>query len=377
MKLTTWNIEHFSRPLSNMSSNINKERLKNISNEILNINPDVLCVTEAPGDLTKLREWIDLPIKDGGLNGIYTIPTIDGTDDILNENPLDVRNALKKLYAMQGTKKTGNQWIWFLVKKNLINSGIKASIQNPSVWQGMTGVKKWFVRYWGKNEVKRANHWRHPQTLVLTLQSGITIEIIGAHLKSKINLNSSFDSNGNLRKSYVDEALRARIKLATEANDIRQYIEQRFRQEPNPRIIVCGDLNDGFGKEFFERQFLFFDLISNIQGNIFRAEQFMNHALFDYKEELRWSTEFPDDIEVWARQNYKGYKTINTGVDSAKKQLIDHILFTQAFVNDGINPKINPKAGKVEHTIHEKINASLSKTRQTSDHRPISVEIEI
>lgn len=377
MKLTTWNIEHLSRPLANMSLAINKERLKNISNEILNINPDVLCLIEAPGNLIKLRKWINLPTKDGGLDGIYTISTIDGTEEILNNNPSDVRNALKNLYAMQGSKTTGNQWIWFLVKKSLINSGISATVQNPAVWQGMTGVKKWSVHYWGKNETKQANHWRHPQTLILKLQNGITIEVIGAHLKSKINRKSPFETNGKLSDNYIDEALRARIKLATEANDIRQYIEQRFRQEPDPRIIVCGDLNDGVGKEFFERQFLFFDLISNIQGNVFRAGQFMNHALFDYKEELRWSTEFNDRIELWARQNHKDYKMIDTGVDSAKKQLIDHILFTQAFVNGSGNPKINPKAGKVEHTIHEKINAGLSKTRRTSDHRPISVKIEL
>lgn len=377
MKLTTWNIEHLSRPLSNLLLEDNAERLQNISKEILDINPDVLCINEAPGNLVQMREWINLPIADGGLNGIYTIPTIEGTDQILNDSPADVRDALKKLYGMSGTRITGNQWIWFLVKKTVLNSGIEAFVQNPQVWQGMTEVKKWSVHYWGKNETKQAYHWRHPQTLVLKLQDGMTIEIIGAHLKSKINKKSPFDAEGKLQDKYIDEALRARIKLATEANDIRQYIEQRFRQEPNPRIIVCGDLNDGVGKEFFERQFLFFDLTSNIQGSVFRANQFLNHALFDYKEELRWSTAFRDRIEIWARKNFSEYKMIDTGVDSSRKQLIDHILFTQAFVNENETPKINPNSGKVEHTIHEKINAGLSKAKRTSDHRPVSVDIEL
>ena len=38
---------------------------------------------------------------------------------------------------------------------------------------------------------------------------------------------------------------------------------------------------------------------------------------------------------------------------------------------------INPNAGMVEHTIHEKINANLKKSLKTSDHRPVSVEIEL
>ncbi len=375
MKLTTWNIEHFAKPIADPNDPEYQERLTYISDEIIRIDPDVLCLIEAPGDLVALRNWINLPIAQGGLNGAYTIATINGTDTILNNNPANIRDALKDLYSMKGTDLTGNQWIWFLVKNQLFNN-TNAFIQDPGIWHGMTGQKKWSVNYWGNYDSKRANHWRHPQILVMDI-GGIMVEIIGVHLKSKINRKSAFDDNDNLKPTYVDEALRARVKLATEANDVRQYIEQRFQQESEPRIIVCGDMNDGPGKKFFERQYLFFDLISNIQGDIFLASRFLNHALFDYTEHLRWTTEFRDRIEIWARENMDMYNTQTNVIDNARKQLIDHILFTQAFVNGSGTPRINPNAGLVEHTIHEKINANLKNALKTSDHRPVSVEIEI
>jgi hypothetical protein len=45
-------------------------------------------------------------------------------------------------------------------------------------------------------------------------------------------------------------------------------IDHRFQQEPAPVLFLLGDLNDGPGKEFFERPFLFFDLLNNVQGDV-------------------------------------------------------------------------------------------------------------
>jgi hypothetical protein len=97
--------------------------------------------------------------------------------------------------------------------------------------------------------------------------------------------------------------------------------------------------------------------LSNLQGNVFFAKQFLNHCLFDYDDQLRWSTDFRDPIEPELRL-----------------QLIDHILFTQSLVRKNDFPRIEPGSGLVEHTIHETINAILP-GEDISDHRPISVVI--
>jgi hypothetical protein len=206
---------------------------------------------------------------------------------------------------------------------------------------------------------------------------GIEMEFIGAHLKSKINRKKAFDDQGAMLPTYIDEALRARVYLTSEAYDIRRYIERRFEQVMNPRIFVCGDMNDGPGRKYFEREFLHFDLISNIQGDVFFARRFLNHALFDFDEGIRWTTQFKDKIEEWARQLPGAEALPAEPVDATQYQLLDHILFTQPLVGESASPRVKDHAGLIEHTIHQRINAMLTKSNQTSDHTPVSVNIEV
>jgi endonuclease/exonuclease/phosphatase family metal-dependent hydrolase len=374
MKLTTWNIEHLARPIADLTVPDNLERLKRISLEILEIDPDILCILEAPPNPLDIQKWLDLPIPSGGLNGLYKVIMIPGTEAIIKANPNNPRKAIQQLYAMEGTDSTGSQWIWFICKTSIVQA-FAPTIQEPAIWYGLTGQKNWPVNHWGNLKPQKGGHWRHPQTLVLSIGS-YKVEIIGVHLKSKINKKKYLDSSGELARDYIEEGLRSRVKLATEAYDVRMYIEKRFQQEANPYIIVCGDLNDGPGREFFERQYLFFDLVSNIQGEVLFASRFLNHALFDFKEDLRWSSEFHDRFEIWAQNEFPNYNLPVLPVDPTRKQLIDHILFTQAFVDKvSPGPKVKANAGLIEHTIHEKINASQPKKFGTSDHRPVSVRI--
>lgn len=349
LKVTTWNIKHFSRVLEGGSP----ERRSAIVEEITRIDPDVLCIVEGPGDLTLLQRFVDAA---DGLNGRYLIPVIEGTDGILAQAPANVREALSDLYQMQGNDASGNQWIWFLVKDDIYDNATQGYIQDPAIWDSFAGSKTWGVHYWGDMSERRHRHWRHPQVLVLEL-AGVRAEFIGVHLKSKINRRNPFDADDNLRREYVEEAIKARIKLATEAENVRTYIGARFRQEASPRIFVMGDANDGPGKRFFERDYLFFDLLSNLQGNVFFARKFLNHCLFDFEDSLRWSTSFDDRLDI-----------------DQDIQLLDHILFTQALVDNSQYPRIEAGAGLVEHTIHEAVNATLVGP-DTSDHRPVSVTV--
>lgn len=349
LKITTWNIKHFSRVLA---QNRQQHKLA-IANEIRQINPDILCVIEGPGDLTLLQTFVD---DVNGLNGRYRIPVIEGTNALLTPIPTNPRDTLSDLYHMQGNDNSGNQWIWFLVKDQVFQNATQRFLQDPVVWNQFVGHSTWPVHYWGDMSTRNHRHWRHPQVLVLEFE-GVRAEFIGVHLKSKINRRTPFDVNGNLLRDYVEAAIKARIKLATEAENVRNYINARFQQEPAPRILVLGDTNDGPGKRFFERQYLFFDLLSSIQGNIFFAQQFLNHCLFDFDDHLRWSTSFRDRIEP-----------------NQQLQLIDHILFTQSLVNHNQFPRIEPGAGIVEHAIHETVNAMLV-GGDTSDHRPVSVTV--
>ena len=168
-----------------------------------------------------------------------------------------------------------------------------------------------------------------------------------------------WENGGEDRLKFVEGAIKARIKLATEAANVRKYIDAKFNQVSNPAIFVMGDFNDGPGKEYFEERYLFFDLLSNIQGDVFFASKFLNHALFDFDESLRWSVQFKDFIME----------------DRKPEILLDHILFTQGLVDGSLNLEVEANAGYVEHEISELINSQNYKYAHPSDHRPVSLVV--
>jgi hypothetical protein len=88
------------------------------------------------------------------------------------------------------------------------------------------------------------------------------------------------------------------------------------------------------------------------------AERFLNHALFDYPDHLRWTVQFDDMLDP----------------DRPREILLDHIMFTQALTRSGGGPfRVPPKGGQVEHEVHERV-ASLFPGR-VSDHRPVTVRL--
>ena len=79
--------------------------------------------------------------------------------------------------------------------------------------------------------------------------------MIGTHLKSKINLNKlELDADRNVTGAFLIEALKARVKLATEALDVRRYIglvdadgglSRTDRTADGPRAPVVPDRSRG------------------------------------------------------------------------------------------------------------------------------------
>ncbi|MEW6418578.1 MAG: endonuclease/exonuclease/phosphatase family protein [Nitrospirota bacterium] len=314
--------------MSNSLSDKEKKRRDAIVKEFNELSPDILCLLEGP----KGEDSIDRVTNDL-LDGEWVaVKSPDGIYDI-----------------------KGNQWIWFFVRKKYKD---KTSLLQTKEWDSLAG-KSWGYHPWGEFKEKRHSHFRHPQVLVLDWD-GFRVEFIGLHLKSK------FINNGKTmwkedKEQFIREALSARIKMTTEATNVRAYIDAKFKDNEKPAIFVMGDFNDGPGKEYFEEKFLFFDLISNIQGDIFYASRFLNHALFDFPDNLKWTVYFKDFVDP----------------DRNPHILLDHILFTQGLVDGSLSWKINAYAGKIEHEIHDLINSPLPEGVQTSDHRPVSLVVTI
>jgi hypothetical protein len=329
--------------------------------EILEMNPDILCLLEAIPGAADMQAFQAAYLPE------YVLVTRPGDD------------------ATYGIR--GEQWIWFLVKPN-IAAATSPSLLDIGVWQAYTqetsggdhAKGKWHVsapaldkdtQTAGPNARLEHSHYRHPQVLVLNY-AGTRVEIIGAHLKSKhIGMDIPKQLPGEDRETYLSRpdmrwalanAHVARAKLSSEATDVRYYIDKRFEQEALPIIFMAGDFNDGPGKELLEREYLLHDLIGNLQGDVFFARKFMNHALFDYPQDLRWTTQFADNLDP-AR---------------SPRILLDHIIFTEALSRRGIGPLlVEPNSGLVEHEIHDRINSPLSKGAKTSDHKPVSLAVAV
>ncbi len=329
LKITTWNLEHCQRLISDNPNEQINERRRRVKATIENINPDVLCIQEGPkgeGNIIDFcsqvldNKWVPVLLKDGS----YQI--------------------------------SGSQWIWFLVKAQLKD---KFRLQSPETWQAFTKQKSWKVYMWGEEISSRHDHYRHPQVLIFDIDGEHELEIIGVHLKSKINKKKIIWENGDLHGDYVNVALKARMKLATEASNIRSYIDAKFNQLESPGIIVLGDCNDGIGLDHFEQYYMFFDLITNLQGEVLMAERFFNHALFDYPKHLRWTAKYRNPIKK---------------IPASKNPLlIDHILISQPLVRNELPLCIESKAGLVEHETFERNNAGSNSKTRTSDHRPVSI----
>lgn len=373
LKMTSWNVEHFGKLLDKAdagSMNASEERrLAAIAGQIEAIDADIYCIVEGPAPeqlaafchdrlggawQAVLRELGDPYHMKTGFGGKPQNMLFMARPEIAVHcrlDPVDRWRALTEAASSRAFEERGGA---FRSVKPLVHKS-SWNVSHPFMASGEAAGE---VRI----GLGRHRHHRHPQVLTFGLRNTTDgtvsrIEAIGLHMKSKINQKRW---NGTVEDSpdHVREAVKARIKLTTEAMNVRYYLDARFDQDPKAGIVLMGDLNDGPGRDLWEEIFLFHDLVGNLQGDVFNASRFLNHALFDLPDDLRWTAEFED--------SYNAGTTI--------RPLIDHILFTQRFVRkdwrEGIF--VEPEAGKVEHEIHGLTNADLPKSHPTSDHRPVS-----
>lgn len=278
----------------------------------------------------------------------------------------------------------GDQGMWFFVHRDLFDT-LQPELLDNAIWraaahaqkQGDPDKGKWWtirprLREIGEdtlsvNERRTYGHSRHPQ--VMRIRHGDEpVEFIGLHLKSKfvgfsprkLRPGESFEAYASEPRvfRYLTKSHEARVKLTSQAMNVRAYIDHRFLQDADPAIFVLGDINDGPGKELMEREYMLHDMISNLQGDIFFSRGMLYHALFDLPQELRWTCRFEDKIDP----------------ERDPHILLDHILYTQAMNRTGQSSlRALGSKGKVEHQVHGEVEA-LFGADAVSDHRAVSME---
>lgn len=201
LKVTTWNVEYLDKLLNGSLNGGKRARLEAIAQEIKEMSPDILCVVEGPKGEAAVDQF---------------------TSEVLGGDYVAVKAASGD-YGIQG-----DQWVWFLVKA--VHQD-KVSLLPPATWDSLCGGKSWEVHYWGDQSASKHSHFRHPQVMVLDWQ-GQRVEFIGLHLKSKfVNKDGESDwkAGGERQAKFIEAAIKARIKMTTEAVNVRKYIDAKFQ----------------------------------------------------------------------------------------------------------------------------------------------------
>ena len=129
-------------------------------------------------------------------------------------------------------------------------------------------------------ELEEVDFARVPQ-VVTFVAAGERFTLINNHLKSKF-VNGGrrlFEAGGEDRLSYFAQSLVARRRISGEAYRLRAFMDQMLDADPDANIILCGDLNDGPGSDFFEKNFLTHSVVDRVFGSIFHRERQLTHVL--------------------------------------------------------------------------------------------------
>ena len=187
---------------------------------------------------------------------------------------------------------------------------------------------------------------------------GETFTLINNHLKSKFvnDGRSLFEAGGQDRLEYFSKSLVARRRISGEAYRLRAFMDRILEENPTAKIIVCGDLNDGPGSDFFEENFLTHSVVDRVFGSIFHREKQLTHVLLNGTS-TDFTAKFFDFI---------------AGVE--KELVIDHIGLSRS-VSETFNWVGRVAVEEFEAQVLEDDGTLRHRDLMPSDHRPVVVDL--
>ena len=351
LKITTWNaewMEHiFDKNTIDVLSSYDKsgEKINNVdtwakrkASLIKKVGPDLIGIEEGPTLLEQMKEFVNRYLSDNNGNPLY------------------------KVYRTSNGPSFGNiydrQYIYLLVS-NQLSVEVAPLTEDQTVMDLL--YSKWPVNYWGIVKEEQHEFWRRPLVAEIKLKTDKSLRVIIGHTKSPFTRLSQSDFDKD-KENYIQEAMKSRIKLSTEAWKIRQYVDECFKQDPSMAVIVMGDMNDGPGRRYFEKLFLFQDMVNVLMGSMMEPEKFMTHAFVKYPPDQRYTTEFTSFLDP----------------DVSPKVLLDHMLVSPGMIKPHDSVKFKKDSEKIEHEIYQNLLIENGKTieNRPSDHRPASIIVE-
>ncbi|MEP3479606.1 MAG: hypothetical protein ABJZ55_10195 [Fuerstiella sp.] len=305
------------------------ERSKMLAAVIRGIDPDFLGIVEGPDTLAdgsktasqQLEAWRDLHGLDADYRGVHGFPS------------------------------GGQQELCALYKKSKVSA-----VHDPEKEKPKHPFNKPFLVDTTDSLVKEQfKHYRPPLELSLRnpVDGGAELaRVIVAHTKSK----GIFDSVDLARFEQLSE--RNRRKLYGECFSIRERCDQWLKDNAEAKVVVVGDINDGFGIDYYEQRFSR-SAVEILLGDVWRPKAILQQVLPRPKL----------GKYGWAPSSSR-YRDRITG--DLFNVLIDHILVSQSITFDNAmvwNPF--PKDAPDE------VKSLKNELRDASDHFPVSCELEV
>lgn len=335
MRLLNWNIEwmndwfvggsqvafrqsHPGRGITDV-----QDLAKRVAGVIDEIDPDALTVQEGPSDPREMRLFTDQFLLDPG--GEPRFEVFGGFD-----------GRAQKIYI--------------LVKRGGLFT--EARLANDEATQSLD--EAWESDVDGDLQIEGYEFTRLP-VVVDGQVSGEELRVVSLHTKSKYVHNGERLWNDlERRNEFVKAAMKNRRRISAEAMRVRRYLDQILTLNPQARVIVTGDFNDGPGIDYFEMRYLTHNVTDILLGSTYRPENLFKHAFLGTVPAAdRYTAIFDDFIDNVPN----------------RRLVLDHILASPALAD-----QVNSRIAHIEYGNGVDPTAN-GRQRHPSDHRPVLAEI--
>ncbi len=274
-----------------------------------------------------------------------------------------VSRFLDNQYNVFGVE-SGTQSLYALVRK-----GIAIDVQQLKEEHRLYALLKRPVTFqpWGEVDAKKSHKMARPPVLLQLTKPGSTdaIELIVAHTKSQFTKGFTVKAFRDREPKAMKDAIYSRQKLSADIAAYRRHVTHVILSEQAAGVLLLGDLNDGFARNTFEREFLMQSLVDELRGSFRRQSALLEHA---FSQQQLADT---DTYTVEFNNPELGGKVT--------RELIDHILSTPKIHDRKTWLKLKNGSAKIGHEISAKYtdNAGKRADERPSDHVPVWADFDI
>ncbi len=291
---------------------------------IRDIDPDLICLQEGPSATQEMQLFLDDFLSEGG--------------QALYEPLIGHDGGAQKLYVL---RKLGGQ---------------VAAMDYATDPETLALQEVWDADVNGDMLLEPYDFTRLPLVIDIDPVGSDPVRVVVLHTKSKyVHRGEQMFRDPMRRQNFVVAALEARRRISAEGFRLRGYLDALIQTDPDRKVIVCGDFNDGPGRDFFERGYLTHNVTDILLGSTFYPSLIFSHPLVSRLSPARlFTARFDDFVD---------------GIDD-RPLLLDHFV---------VSPAMEPRIRDAD-IAHEAFEAQIKgsgarRTQRPSDHRPVWIEV--